>query len=247
MHLQVVVHRVLGYYSQDLIEFNDLIPYSSYDKSNILNCKQLPYDLGCNAITVKYVKVGKGRAPLHQGLLKLLYEYEKDKKSLAADPSRGGFSRLSGTHGEDTPLVGSKEGGARKRKPPLQILTASLAKCSRRSSRLQKKTIDKAKVVDFVESSEEDHNDSDVGKNTERGCSINEVGTSPSDKGPTKDPDGTQNLVEELKCHLKVLHGLGGSLYSTCVCINLLTLEITNYLKAVVSNLEDLSSAKNQQ
>eukprot|EP01018_Ginkgo_biloba_P009698 Gb_25168 [translate_table: standard] len=72
------------------------------------------------------------------------------------------------------------------------------------------------------------------------------VGVDPSDKGPAKGPNGTQNLVEELKCHLKVLNGLGGSLSSTCACINLLTLEITNYLKEVVKNLKELNFAKEQ-
>eukprot|EP01018_Ginkgo_biloba_P016180 Gb_10220 [translate_table: standard] len=99
---------------------------------------------------------------------------------------------------------------------------------------LTPKVVDKAKVLDFVESLEKDHNDSDVGKNTEGGCSFKEVGTSPLDKVLAKDPDGTQNLVEELKCHLKVLNGMGGFLSSTCAFINLLTLEITNYMKAVM-------------
>lgn len=67
------------------------------------------------------------------------------------------------------------------------------------------------------------------------------------EKGPTKGLDGTQTLIEELRCHLKVLNGLGRSLSSTCACINLLTLEITNYLKEVVKNMKDLSAAKEQQ
>eukprot|EP01018_Ginkgo_biloba_P018070 Gb_20417 [translate_table: standard] len=230
-------------------------------------------------LEVKAIKVGKGKAPLHQGLLKLLFDYEKEKKSAVVGPSKGGFSRLSGTpvsksqlllgpapvslapksdetvsnskedsvsQGDDTPLAGTKEGGGRKRKPPPQTLNASLAKCSRRSTRLQKKTADKAKIVDFVDSSEEDHTMSNVGKNTEGGCSFKMMGIDPSQKGLVKGPDGTQTLVEELKCHLKVLNGLGGSLSSTCECINLLTLEITNYLKEVVKNLKDLSATNEQ-
>eukprot|EP01018_Ginkgo_biloba_P016428 Gb_28058 [translate_table: standard] len=173
-------------------------------------------------VAVQIMKEGEG--PLHQGLMKLLFDHEKEKKSVAAGPTRGGFSTLSGTpvskaqlllghgpvsptpkssetisdseedlvsQGDDTPLARSKEGGGRKRKPPPQTLNANLAKCNQRSTRLQKKTVDKAKIMDFVDSSEEDHTVSDVGKNTEGGCSFKVVGVAPSDKGPAKGPDGT--------------------------------------------------------
>eukprot|EP01018_Ginkgo_biloba_P003972 Gb_35312 [translate_table: standard] len=65
--------------------------------------------------------------------------------------------------------------------------------------------------------------------------------------GPAKGLDGTQTLTEELRCHLKVLNELGGSLSRTYACINLLTLEITNYLKEEVKNMKNLSVAKEQQ
>jgi len=53
-----------------------------------------------------------------------------------------------------------------------------------------------------------------------------------------------QNVLKELRSHLKILNGLGGSLTSTCACINLLSLEITNYLKEVVSRLKELNSGR---
>eukprot|EP01018_Ginkgo_biloba_P015036 Gb_26367 [translate_table: standard] len=229
---------------------------------------------------VKLVKAGKGKAPLHQGILNLLFDFEKEKRSAAAGPSRGGFSRLSKTpvskaqllmepapgspalkssetildseedsasQEDDIPLVGTREGGGWKRKPPPQTLNSSVAKCSRRSTRLQKKFAERAKIVDFVDSSEEDHTISKVGKNVEGGGSFKMMGIDPSEKGTVKGSDGTQTLIEELRCHLKVLNGLGGSLSNTCACINLLTLEITNYLKEVVNNLKNLSAAKEQQ
>eukprot|EP01018_Ginkgo_biloba_P029318 Gb_29174 [translate_table: standard] len=152
----------------------------------------------------------------------------------------------SKSQGEDIPFDGSKKDGVQKRKPPPQVLTANLAKCSRRSTRLQKKLAEKSKVVDFVEPTEEIE-DSNTRKSVEVGKSTKDVGPGISDKGSAKGPDGTHNLMEDLKCHLKLLNSLGGSLTSTCACINLLTLEITNYLKEVVSNLKELSSTRNQQ
>eukprot|EP01018_Ginkgo_biloba_P028410 Gb_19322 [translate_table: standard] len=51
-----------------------------------------------------------------------------------------------------------------------------------------------------------------------------------------------QRVLKELRSHLKILNGLGGSLTRTCACINLLTLEIINYLKEVVSHLKELTT-----
>eukprot|EP01018_Ginkgo_biloba_P021014 Gb_37073 [translate_table: standard] len=113
------------------------------------------------------------------------------------------------------------------------------------STCLQKKSTEKSKVVDFVESTEEDIEDSNAGKSVEVGKFAKDVGLGIPNKGSAKGPDGTHNLVEDLKCHLKVPNGLSSSLTSTCACINLLTLEITNYLKEVVSNLKEMSLARN--
>eukprot|EP01018_Ginkgo_biloba_P024198 Gb_34078 [translate_table: standard] len=129
--------------------------------------------------------------------------------------------------------------------PPLQVLVANLAKCSRRSSHLQKKLVEKPKVVDNVESTVEEKEDSDAGKTIDVGKSAKDVGPRILDKGPVKELDGNHNVVEDLKCHLKILNGLEGSLMSTCTCINLLALEITNYLKEVLINLKELSLTSN--
>eukprot|EP01018_Ginkgo_biloba_P023420 Gb_40337 [translate_table: standard] len=230
--------------------------------------------------SVRTVKARKGKAPLHQGLMKLLVDFKKDRRGAMTGPSKGGFSRLSGTpiskaqlllgpaplslmpnsgdtvlnseddslsQDEDPPIAISKEGDSRKRKPPSQVPNASLAKCSRRSTRLQKKDAIKAKIVDYVESSGEDHTVSEMGIFGEWDNSPKVADVAPVVKGLAKAPDGTQTLTEELRCHLKVLNGLGGSLSSTCPCINLLTLEITNYLKEVVKNMKSLNAAKEQQ
>eukprot|EP01018_Ginkgo_biloba_P005442 Gb_21171 [translate_table: standard] len=168
---------------------------------------------------VRAVKAGKGKAPLHQGLMKLLVDFEKDRRGVVASPSKGGFSRLSDG---DPSVTVSKDGGSRKRKPPSKVLNASMSKYS----------------------SEEDHTVSEIGKLGEGGNSLKVVDADPIEKGPTKGLDGIQTLIKELRCHLYVLNGLEGSLSSACACINLLTLEITNYLKEVVKNMKDLSAAK---
>eukprot|EP01018_Ginkgo_biloba_P021971 Gb_40548 [translate_table: standard] len=152
------------------------------------------------------------------------------------------------SHGEEVLLEVSKKDDARnlKRKPPSQVLVANLAKCSRRSSCLQKKSVEKTKIVDYMESTEEEKEESGAGKAVDVGKSAKDLGPEISDKGPVKEPGGTHNVVEELRCHLKILNGAGGTLTSTCVCINLLALEITNYLKEVVNNLKEMSSTSTQ-
>eukprot|EP01018_Ginkgo_biloba_P021328 Gb_31339 [translate_table: standard] len=62
------------------------------------------------------------------------------------------------SQGKESPKVLSKgrEGRSLKHKPLPQVLAASLAKCSKRSLRLQKKLEEKQKGVDFVDSSKEE-------------------------------------------------------------------------------------------
>eukprot|EP01018_Ginkgo_biloba_P002261 Gb_17708 [translate_table: standard] len=187
--------------------------------------------------SVKAAKSGKGRVPLHQGLVKLLYQYNKDKGGTSAVISDS--EEETDSRGEEVPLVVSKKDDGRnlKQKPPPRVLATNLAKCSRRSSRLQKKLAEKTKIVDYVEKEE-----SDAGNAVDVGKSAKDLGPGISDKGLVKEPGETHNVVEELRCHLKILNGLGGSLTSTCACINLLALETTNYLKEVVNKLKEMSS-----
>jgi len=224
---------------------------------------------------IKTVKSGKGKLPLHQGLLKMLVNYEKARINSAPLILKGNLIRTSGTpvskaqlllgpassipktsvdssdseEEEDSPseddgISTRKKGDSRKRKVAPQVLAASLAKCSRRSSRLQKKSANKVKIINYADSTEDeklekqDDNTADserVGKDLE---SAEEI------KDSSKIPPDNQNVLKELKSHLKVLNGLGGSLTGICACINLLTLEIANYLKEVVSRLKELNSGR---
>eukprot|EP01018_Ginkgo_biloba_P005172 Gb_38944 [translate_table: standard] len=184
------------------------------------------------------IKTGKGKVPLHQGLMKLIVEFALNRRKSVAGPSKGGFARVSGSPISKAqlllgPILGSppsgdsatdskgdskslerthppknpKEKGSKKRKPTTQILSANLAKCSRRSS--------PPKVS----------------------------AAAPSVKSE-KSPADSLSLSKKLRCHLRVLNGLGGSLTSTCACINLLTLEITNYLKEVLKNMKEMKDIK---
>eukprot|EP01018_Ginkgo_biloba_P016143 Gb_31689 [translate_table: standard] len=228
--------------------------------------------------SVKAVKAGKGKAPLHQGLMKMLADFELHRKSTTAGPTKGVFVRVSGALvskaqlllgptpssplvissdtasdsngdsrnlGGDCPTTNPKEKGGRKRKPPAQVLSANIAKCSKRSSSLQRKTAEKAKSVDDAESSNEKRKSDDPGSLGGRSNALKVTVVSPLKKG-AKSSEGSHLLSEELRCHLRVLNSLGGSLTSTCACINLLTLEITKCLKEVVKNIKDLNANKEQ-
>eukprot|EP01018_Ginkgo_biloba_P028000 Gb_41589 [translate_table: standard] len=225
---------------------------------------------------VHAVKAGKGKAPLHQGPMKMIADFEINRKSFIAGPSKGGFLRVrsapiskaqlflgpapsspllvSGDTATDSegdsrsperncPATNPKEKGSRKRKPPAQVLSANIAKCNRRSSRLQRKTAEKIKLMDDAESSEEDQKSNNLESLGGRSSPSKVTVATPLEKS-AKSSEGSHSLSEELHCHLRVLNGLGGSLTSTCACINLLTLEITNYLKEVLKNMKDMNAAK---
>eukprot|EP01018_Ginkgo_biloba_P017812 Gb_02791 [translate_table: standard] len=168
------------------------------------------------------MKAGKGKAPLHQGLMKLLVDFEKDRRGDVVVPLKGGFSRLSGTPVSKAQLLLGPT-------PPSPLL----------------KSRDTAS--NYEDDSLKDHKISELGNFGEGGNSLKVPEADPIEKGPTKGLDGTHTLTEELRCHLTVLNRLGGSLSRTYACINLLTVEITNYLKEVVKNMKDLSAAKEQQ
>eukprot|EP01018_Ginkgo_biloba_P035673 Gb_06925 [translate_table: standard] len=206
--------------------------------------------------SIKSVKGGKGKVLLHQGLLKPLFQHAKDMESLARmdsmSPSNKSSLVLSESEEEkegpkkEAPKELSKGGEARglKRKIHPQVLASSLAKCSRRSSRLQQKSKGKQKIVD---SSEEDKVGFDDGKEAEVEKRLEEtVPLSLPNRGMVMDHQGTFSVLEELRCHLKILNGLRGSLSSTFACINLLAPEILNYLKEVVNKLKEMGPVDSQ-
>eukprot|EP01018_Ginkgo_biloba_P010247 Gb_13456 [translate_table: standard] len=218
------------------------------------------------------VKTGKGKSPLHQGLMKLIMEFVFSKNPSVAGPSKG-FSKVSGTpitkaqlllgpiqaasnadsgdsdseaegdSGSQEKLSGAKfpkDKGGRKRKTPT-VLNASVAKCSRRSTRLQRKSMGTPSLLDVADSSEEEkipvEPSSPGGKNCpQKSPTVALSGKEASPRNPL--------VNEDLKSHLRVLSSLGTSLTSTCACVNLLTLEIRNYLKEVLIILKEEKKEK---
>eukprot|EP01018_Ginkgo_biloba_P021711 Gb_02673 [translate_table: standard] len=222
--------------------------------------------------SVKSVKASKGKLPLHHGLLKLLVNFEKARNPLPSVTPRG-LVRSSGTpvsraqlllgpsaiapessaepsisEEEDSPsedcgTSGCKKGTNQKRKPVPQTLGANLAKCNRRSAKLKEKSTEKVKIVDYISSEEEKSEGEDT--NMGEQCGKEKVSIPLEDnKDSAKIPTDNQSVLKELRSHLKILNGLGGSLISTCACINLLSLEIVNYLKEVVNRLKELNSGR---
>ena len=63
-------------------------------------------------------------------------------------------------------------------------------------------------------------------------------------KDSKKTLSDNQIILKELRSHLNILNGLGGSLTGTYACINLISLEITNYLKEVVNRLKKMNSGR---
>eukprot|EP01018_Ginkgo_biloba_P031263 Gb_18255 [translate_table: standard] len=129
--------------------------------------------------SVKAVKVGRGKVPLHQGLVKSLYQSAKEKGG-ALGGLEGGFPRSIGTPisraqlrlgaaplGKDSLSSASKP--TSNASPPPQVLASSLVKCSRRSSRLQQKSEEKHKIVDYNDTSEENKGRTDDDKDAEIG------------------------------------------------------------------------------
>jgi len=207
--------------------------------------------------------------------MKMLVDFVSSKNSLAAGPSKGGFTRVSGTpitkaqlllgpipcasilnsggstseededsdcQEKDSPEKIPTGKGGRKRKTPVQVLSSSLAKCSRRSSRLQRKLGGKPSLLDVAESSEEERVVEEPSLVGGKSSPVKGPATDPSEN--VESPGEPFMVTEELKCHLRVLNSLGSSLSSTCACVNLLTIEVTNYLKEVLKIMKDKNLGK---
>eukprot|EP01018_Ginkgo_biloba_P002354 Gb_35992 [translate_table: standard] len=116
---------------------------------------------------------------------RVVIQFSKDKGGASGRLTRGGFPRSSGTPVSRAQLcLGGVPLGkdsmshvstpTSNTSPPPQVLASSLAKCSRRSSRLQQKSEEKHKRVDYMDFSEEDKGEIDEGKDTETGKGVEE-------------------------------------------------------------------------
>lgn len=100
----------------------------------------------------------------------------------------------------------------------------------------------KASLLDVADTSKEERNLEDP---TPPGSKISPPkgpATTPVEK--EESPGWPLLVTEEIRCHLRVLNSLGSSLSSTCACVNLLTIEVTNYLKKVLKIMKEKNLKK---
>eukprot|EP01018_Ginkgo_biloba_P020672 Gb_03668 [translate_table: standard] len=133
------------------------------------------YEVSYPGRKIPTMKAGKGKAPLHQGVMKLLVDFEKDRRGAMMGPLKGGFSRLSGT------LVS---------KAQLLLRLAPLSPMPKFRDTVSDPEDDSLKFL------EEDHTTSEMGNFGEGGNSPKVVDVALVTKGPAKAPDRTQSLIE---------------------------------------------------
>eukprot|EP01018_Ginkgo_biloba_P013061 Gb_00900 [translate_table: standard] len=151
--------------------------------------------------SVRAVKVGKGKAPLHQGIMKLLVDFKKYRRGVTVSPSKGGFSRLSKMPGSKAQLLLGLSPLSPMPKSRDTILDFEEDSLSQDGDLL-------VVVSKDGDSSKEDHTVSDFGKFGERGNSLNMVDVDPIEKGPAKGLDRNQTLTKKLQFHLKVVKNM---------------------------------------
>eukprot|EP01018_Ginkgo_biloba_P022051 Gb_03020 [translate_table: standard] len=170
----------------------------------------------------------KTKSPRYQGLMKQIVEHNSNRLGSLVGPSRGAAIR-----GMISPAIAPKEKEGKKKK-----LNDSIAKSSRRSSRLQRKSAGKANViVDASSLDEEKKIDTAQGK-IGRSSPTKSVAVNPSEKGEGS-PVDFQPPSADFLGHLQILNSLSGTLRSTCACLNLLIVEIINYLKEATKGKKD--------
>eukprot|EP01018_Ginkgo_biloba_P015417 Gb_19919 [translate_table: standard] len=167
----------------------------SVDKSEFLVSASLIVEASGLPNEVLMAKSGKGKPPLHQGLMKMLVDFVSSKSSPAAGPSKGGFTKVSGTPITKAQLLLGPIPGGRKRKTPVQALSSSLAKCSMRSSRLQQKLGGKPSLLDVAEYSEEERVVEEPSPVGGKSCPIKGPAANPSEN--VESPSGPFMVILE--------------------------------------------------
>eukprot|EP01018_Ginkgo_biloba_P023590 Gb_28535 [translate_table: standard] len=183
------------------------------------------------------------REKLNQGMMKMLVDFISSKSSPVVGPSKGGFTRVSRTPITKAQLLLGLI-------PCASILNSSGSTLEEdedsdfqeKNSSKKTPTGGKPSLLDVVESSKEERVVEDPSPTG---------GKSNPTKGPTANPSknvespgGPFMITKELKCHLRVLNSLGSSLSSTFACVNLLTIEVTNYLKEALKIMKDKNLGK---
>eukprot|EP01018_Ginkgo_biloba_P008081 Gb_11347 [translate_table: standard] len=191
-------------------------------------------------------KSGKGKPPLHQGLMKMLVDFFYSKNSPIASPSKGGFTRVSGipiTKAQlllgPIPVASHLNSGGSTSKEDED--TESQEKDS--SVKIPSaKSGGKPSLLDVADTSKEERVVEEPSPTGDKSSPLKGPAVDPS--GKVESPGGPFVASEELRCHLRVLNSLGSSLSSTCACVNLLTIEVTNYLKEVLKIMKEKNLEK---
>eukprot|EP01018_Ginkgo_biloba_P003858 Gb_10349 [translate_table: standard] len=157
------------------------------------------------------MKSGKGRVPLHQGMVRLMFLHEKDNGDGTVGSLQGGFPRSIISKEEEVVDGQGKKGPRTESKTNGRFLK-------------QKPTLPKCWLPTLPSAGEEDENDG--GKSVEASKCSKVINLGSHGRGSSLESFENSKVVEELKGDLKILNGLGGPLMSTCACINLLVLEL---------------------
>eukprot|EP01018_Ginkgo_biloba_P026758 Gb_40311 [translate_table: standard] len=192
-----------------------------------------PWDrVGIHVMKYLTLEGWERKGPTSPRVVKLLYQSVKENGGILGG-LKGGFPRSS-----ETPIS----------RDQLHLGIVPLGKDSLSpTSKPSQKLEEKNKIVDYIDTSKEDKGKIDDDKDAEIGKGVEYyVPRNLPRRGRMLEPYMNFIVLEELRCHLKILNGLRGPLTSTYACINLLALEITNYLKEVVSKMKEMGFVESQ-
>eukprot|EP01018_Ginkgo_biloba_P013768 Gb_00165 [translate_table: standard] len=180
--------------------------------------------------SVLTAKSGKGKPRLHQGLMKMLVDFVSSKNSPAAGSIPGASYLNSGGSSSEE----DEDSDCQEKDSSVKIPTGGRLDCSENQE---------ASLLSWTW--RKLRRKKDVEESSPAGSKSNPV------KGPAADPSknveslgGPFMVTKELRCHLRVLNSLGSSRSSTYACVNLLTIEVTDYLKEVLKIMKDKNLGK---
>eukprot|EP01018_Ginkgo_biloba_P016956 Gb_16897 [translate_table: standard] len=187
------------------------------------------------------------REKMNQGLMKMIVDFSLSKKPSVAGPSKGGFTRVSGTpitksqlllgpiptasHIDFGDSVSEVEGESESQEK------GSLIKNPKDKGGRKKKL-----PAQVLKTSEEERKSDEPSLPGDKNNPQKGYVASPYEN--FKSPGDPLLLTEELRCHLIILNSLGSSLLSMRAYVNLMTLEITNYLKEVLKFMKEKNVEK---
>eukprot|EP01018_Ginkgo_biloba_P035001 Gb_11149 [translate_table: standard] len=169
---------------------------------------------------MKYISLeGKTKSPRHQGLMKLIVEHNSNRLGSPMGLSRGAAIRVSGV-----PITKSQLliGPA----PPSLLLTSINSESDADEDSESQGSSDEEQKIDTAQGK--------IGRSNP----TKSEATNPSEKGEGS-PVDSEPPSEDFLGHLQILNSLSGTLMSSCAYLNLLIVEIINYLKEAAKGKKD--------